>query len=79
MTRFCDESVSVRSKNKKFLTRKEMIKEMDRFKKTGRHPALEQAADSQTVPPLPEVDQNRPHVFLELKSRGNVLGAFRGG
>eukprot|EP00884_Botryococcus_braunii_P012448 jgi/Botrbrau1/21203/Bobra.39_2s0006.1 len=70
MTRFCDESVSVRSKNKKFLTRKDMVKEMDQFRKTGKHPAVKEATEAQTVAPLPEVDQNRPHVFIEFKSRG---------
>lgn len=75
MTKFCDEAVSVRTRDKRFLTRKHMMKEMDHFKKTGKHPALEQAAQAQTVPPLPEVDQNRPHVFMDFKSRGKPLGA----
>jgi hypothetical protein len=74
MTRFEDEAIGIRSKAKKFLTRKDMIKEMEEFKKTGRHAALEQASTSDTIPALPDVDKNRPHVFMNIRVRGNVLG-----
>jgi hypothetical protein len=79
MTRFCDEAIGIRSKAKKFLTRKDMIKEMEEFKKTGRHAALEQASTSDTIPALPEADKNRPHVFMDIKVRGNVLGECSAG
>ena len=44
------------------------------FQKTGRHPDLEQAAAAERVPALPERDQNRPHIFLDLQQNSQILG-----
>ena len=46
---------------------------LQRFKKTGRHPALEGAADH-VLPALPVRDPNRPHVFLSFRSGKADLG-----
>ncbi len=71
MTRFVGEAKDVRQgRVKRFPTSKEMKKEMEIFKRTGRHPALEGNNDD-NLPALPERDMNRPHVFLDIR-HGNV-------
>ena len=56
---------------------KDIQKEMEIFKKTGKHPELEaqQQAASTVVPALPDVDVHRPHVFMDLQQSRNKLGA----
>ena len=44
------------------------------FQKTGRHGELEQAAAAERVPALPERDQNRPHIFMDLRHNNKTLG-----
>ena len=57
---------------------KDIQKEMELFKKTGRHPELEaqQQAASTVVPTLPDVDMHRPHVFMDLQQSRRLLGAL---
>ena len=74
MTRFVGEAKDVRQgRVKRFPTSKEMKKEMEIFKRTGRHPALEGNNDD-NLPALPERDMNRPHVFLDIRHGDADLG-----
>lgn len=74
MTRFVGEAKDVRQgRVKRFPTSKEMKKEMEIFKRTGRHPALEGNNDD-NLPALPERDMNRPHVFLDIRHGTADLG-----
>ena len=46
---------------------------MEIFKRTGRHPDM--ASSSESLPPLPERDQNRLHVFMDVQlGKENVGG-----
>ena len=74
MTRFVGEAKDVRQgRVKRFPTSKEMKKEMEVFKRTGRHPALEGNNDD-NLPALPERDMNRPHVFLDIRHGTQDMG-----
>lgn len=46
------------------------------FQKTGRHRELEQAAAAERVPALPERDQNRPHIFMDLRQNNKTIGTY---
>lgn len=48
---------------------------MDKYLDSGVHPDLEQGRRNE-VYPLPERDPNRPHVFIEVSCKGELLGAF---
>ena len=45
---------------------------MEIFKRTGVHPDMASSSDS--LPPLPERDQNRPHVFMDVQLGKESLG-----
>lgn len=74
MTRFVGEAKDVRQgRVRRFPTGKEMKKEMEVFKRTGRHPALE-GNNADSLPALPERDMNRRHVFLDIRQGTDDLG-----
>jgi hypothetical protein len=74
MTRFVGDAKDVRDGRKRlFPSTKEMRKNMEIFRRTGRHPALE-GSSADRLPPLPERDMNRPHVFLDVKQSKDSLG-----
>lgn len=78
MTRFVGEAKDVRQgRVRRFPTGKEMKKEMEVFKRTGRHPALE-GNNADSLPALPERDMNRRHVFLDIRQGTDDLGVFLG-
>ena len=78
MTRFVGEAKDVRQgRVRRFPTAKEVKKEMEEFKRTGRHPALE-GNNEDNLPALPERDMNRPHVFLDIRQGTEDLGAVLG-
>lgn len=75
MTRFVGDAKDVRDGRKKlFPTSKEMKKNMEVFKRTGKHPALDASRNSDSLPPLPERDMNRPHVFIDVNQGNENLG-----
>ncbi len=75
MTRFVGDAKDVRDGRKKlFPTSKDMKKNMEIFKRTGRHPALEANRNSDSLPPLPERDMNRPHIFIDVQQGSATLG-----
>ena len=48
---------------------------MEIFKRTGVHPDLAGSSSSaSSLPPLPERDQNRPHVFMDVQLGQESLG-----
>ena len=50
---------------------------METFMKTGRHPHIEytrQDNASAALKPLPTVDHNRPHVFMDVSQRAGPSG-----
>ncbi|KAK9901375.1 hypothetical protein WJX75_009164 [Coccomyxa subellipsoidea] len=51
-----------------------MKKNMEVFKRTGKHPALDASRNSDSLPPLPERDMNRPHVFIDVNQGHENLG-----
>lgn len=59
---------------------KDRKKEMEEFKKTGKHPEIEEVrarAQAETLHPMPDVDLARPRTFLEFSAGGKLLGAPR--
>ncbi|BDA45262.1 probable peptidyl-prolyl cis-trans isomerase E [Coccomyxa sp. Obi] len=75
MTRFVGDAKDVREGRKKlFPTTKDMKKNMEIYKRTGRHPALEGNRNSDSLPPLPERDMNRPHIFIDVQQGNDTLG-----
>lgn len=46
---------------------------MEIYKRTGVHPDLA-GSQANSVPPLPERDMNRPHVFMDLQLGKDSLG-----
>ena len=47
---------------------------MEIYKRTGVHPDLA-GSQANSVPPLPERDMNRPHVFMDIQLGKESLGA----
>lgn len=78
MTRFVGDSVSARSGKSRGYTAKEARKDMQKFIETGKHPALEKAAQQQGPSTLPAHDPSRQFVFLDISVRNKLAGA-RGG
>jgi hypothetical protein len=78
MTRFVGESISVRQSGRsKYVDGKDRRKYMNTFLETGKHPLLEQTRlDNVTsaLTPLPTLDINRPHVFMDLRHGQRDLG-----
>lgn len=67
MTRFVGEAIGSRPGRGKGTSSKDLKKDMETFKETGIHPALQQRQPSQAkAPPLPEQVQTRPYVYFQL-------------
>ena len=67
----------MRSGRYKGFTSKDRIKDMEEFKRTGRHPEIEEVrarAAKEMLHPLPDVDLGRPHTFFDFSSNGRDLG-----
>lgn len=73
MTKYVGESISVRSgRNSTAVVGKDRKKSMQVFLATGRHPLIEHTRmenKDSVLSPLPTVDHNRPHVFMDLLQR----------
>ncbi len=68
----------MRSGRYKGFTTKDRIKELEEFKRTGRHPEIEEVrarAAKEMLHPLPDVDLGRPRTFFDFSSNGKDLGA----
>jgi hypothetical protein len=78
MTKYVGESISVRSGRKtNVVSGKDRKKSMQVFLATGRHPLIEHTRrenKESALIPLPTVDHNRPHVFMDLRQRSGVSG-----
>jgi hypothetical protein len=56
---------------------KDRQKSMKVFLETGEHPIINQTIEENTsssLVPLPTLDINRPHVFMDFRHRGRDLG-----
>ena len=77
MTRFVGESLSTRpGRSSKALLGKDRDKAMKEFLETGKHPIIEKTVQenaSSALQPLPTLDINRPHIFLDLQQQGKPL------
>lgn len=78
-TKFVGEAVAHRKGKGKGNSSKDMRKNMERFLETGVHPELEAARREagDVLHPLPDVDTNRPFVFIDLQQAGKPLGEAR--
>ena len=59
---------------------KDRKKEMEDFKKTGKHPEIEEIrarAAAETLHPMPDVDLARPRTFMEFTVGGQMIGVPR--
>lgn len=78
MTKYIGESIAVRSgRRTDALLGGDRRKAMETFMKTGKHPIIEhtrQENASDALKPLPTVDHNRPHVFIDVSQRPGVSG-----
>lgn len=78
MTKYVGESISIRQgRNAGVILGGDRRKAMETFQKTGRHPLIEQTRQdiaSSALKPLPTVDHNRPHVFMDVNQREGVTG-----
>lgn len=78
MTRFVGESVGTRQSSRgKVVDGKDRRRYMEHFLATGHHPLIEKTRDdnvASALRPLPPLDINRPHVFLDLRHGGKALG-----
>ncbi|KAG2435967.1 hypothetical protein HYH02_011681 [Chlamydomonas schloesseri] len=76
-TRFVGDSVSVRAGKKSSGTSaREIRKNIDKFLETGMHPELERMRQEHTlqIPALPDLDINRPFVFMDISVANKPLG-----
>lgn len=78
MTKYDGDPIGIRAGRKgKFVLGKDRKKSMEEFLKTGKHPLLEYTREENAksvLPPLPTVDVNRPHIFMDVKQRSGVRG-----
>ena len=67
----------MRSGRYKGFTAKDRIKDLEEFKRTGRHPEIEEVrarAAKEMLHPLPDVDLARPRTFFDFSTNGRDLG-----
>lgn len=78
MTKYDGDPIGIRAGRRgKFVLGKDRKKSMEMFLKTGKHPLIEHTREEHAksvLPPMPTVDVNRPHIFLDLKQRSGVCG-----
>lgn len=78
MTKYDGDPIGIRAGRRgKFVLGKDRKKSMDVFLKTGKHPLIEHTREEHAksvLTPMPTVDVNRPHIFLDLKQRSGVCG-----
>jgi hypothetical protein len=78
MTRFVGDSLATRTgRGSNKLTSKDFTKSMKVFQETGKHPIIERTRQenaASALVPLPTLDINRPHVFLDLHHHGKDMG-----
>ena len=78
MTRFVGDSIATRQgRGGHTVTGKDLKKSMKVFQETGVHPLIEATREQNAgaaLVPLPTLDINRPHIFLDLHHRGRTLG-----
>lgn len=80
MTKFVGESKATRagrSAKSSAISGKERQKHLQKFMETGLHPLLEYTKELNTsaaLAPLPTLDINRPHVFMDLQLGNRALG-----
>lgn len=71
MTKFVgDSKKTAAGRSSASMSGKERKKNMERFKSTGEHPYIQttiQDVSSSALTPLPPVDLNRAHVFMDMK------------
>ena len=70
----------MRSGRYKGFTAKDRVKDLEEFKRTGRHPEIEETrarAAKEMLHPLPDVDLGRPRTFFDFSSNGRDLGESR--
>jgi hypothetical protein len=81
--RFVGEAIAHRSgKPSTSVSSKQMKKNMEKFVTTGMHPELEKAhlerMRDHSNKPLPELDQNRPFVFMDISIANKPAGGLMG-
>ncbi len=76
----CDVQVSVRRKAKPNDTVKQLKKNLEKFAETGVHPEIERLRQERNnaIPALPDLDINRPFVFLDISIGNKPLGGSWG-
>ena len=78
MTRFVGESLQTRTgRNSKALLGKDRQKSMKVFQETGKHPLIEATREENArdvLTPLPTLDINRPHIFMDFQHQGKPQG-----
>ena len=78
MTKYVGESIGIRSGRRgNAILGSDRRKAMDTYRKTGKHPLIEntiQDSESSALRPLPTVDHNRPHVYLDVNQQRGVNG-----
>lgn len=74
----CNVQVSVRRKAKPNDTVKQLKKNLEKFAETGVHPEIERLRQERNnaIPALPDLDINRPFVFLDISVGNKPLGGF---
>ncbi len=81
MTRFVGDAIAQRSgRTASTYTSKDLKKNMAKFLETGVHPDLERArrdaSTSAGMVPLPDLDINRPFVFMDISIDNKPAGVF---